>query len=102
MKRSDVFTFKAPNGVEVTGVILDTIGWYHESDELWRREHLCYAQNRLFLGSEDYTWKDKKERLLDFTVNKVIVDYCILPEYDSMLESYNDIEVAQTETTLGM
>ena len=88
MKKNDVFTFTAPNGVEVTGVILDTTGWYHDIDELWEREHLCYAQNRLFLGSEDYTCKDGKEELLDFTVTKVIVDYAILPDYDRMLEDY--------------
>ena len=102
MKKNDVFTFTAPNGVEVTGIIIDTIGWDHESDELWKREHLCYAQNKLFLGSEAYTWKDRKEKLLDFTVNKVIVDYCILPDYDTMLEAYSDHLVTLAEEQSGM
>jgi hypothetical protein len=33
---------------------------------------------------------------------EVIVDYAILPEYDEMLERYNDLEVAQTENINGM
>ena len=33
---------------------------------------------------------------------KVIVDYAILPDYDSMLERYSDIQVAQAETAMGM
>ena len=90
MKRGDIFTFTAPNGVEATAVVIDIVPCTNGvmTDTLY-----CYSQNRIFTyietgGLHKY--------------GKVIVDYAILPDYDSMLERYNDIEVAQTETTLGM
>ena len=90
MKRGDIFTFTAPNGVEATAVVIDIVPCTNGvmTDTLY-----CYSQNRIFTyietgGLHKY--------------GKVIVDYAILPDYDSMLERYNDIKVAQTETALGM
>ena len=95
MKKNDVFTFTAPNGVEVTGVVVAYMnlesyiddGWDSTTVSTW----LCYAQNRLF------TYKHKHSVLHDSWGNtraegcgeygEVIVDYAILPEYDAMLEA---------------
>lgn len=74
MKKNDVFTFTDPNGVERTGVVIAILR--DDRDDKW---YLCYAQNRLF----DYR---KIEGLLPIINN--IVDYAILPDYDSMLEEY--------------
>lgn len=109
MKKNDVFTFTAPNGVEVTGVVLDIIGrsWkYAYTDTL---KYLCYAQNRLFIGSNDVTditndalAENRKYKDSAFKQDEIIVDYAILPDYDALLERYSEIEIAQTETALGM
>lgn len=109
MKKNDVFTFIAPNGVEVTAVVLDIIGrsWkYAHTDTL---KYLCYAQNRLFTGSNDVTdmtndalAENRKYEDSVFKQDEIIVDYAILPDYDAILERYNDIEVAQAETASGM
>ena len=102
MKKSDVFTFTAPNGVEVTGVVLNK-SW---DDIHARNVYLCYAQNRLFTATTSNQWIDKMGQKVrvesSVEVKEVLVNYAVLPDYDSMLERYNDIEVAQTETTLGM
>ena len=105
MKKNDVFTFTAPNGVEVTAVVINVLG--HECGVT---RYLCYAQNRLFTGLTDSKWVDTgkvniitvgsgkyaitkeypmKERIESpLEVQEVLVDYAILPEYDSMLEEY--------------
>ena len=98
MKKNDVFTFTAPNGVEVTGIVVDIIASWYELGGLKEIVYLCYAQNRLF------TWK---EELFGSARNKsfygrVVAEYTILPDYDELLARYNDIEVAQAETQSGM
>ena len=104
MKRNDIFTFKAPNGVEVTAIVVH-VGY----PCIWGRdvrytELICYAQNRLFI----YKRKEEKNvinnlwEVATYNYDKIIVEYCTLPDYDALLDRYNDIEVAQTETTLGM
>jgi len=87
MKKNDVFTFTAPNGVEVTAVVIAQVEvifdpeTYYETIEDWI--DLCYAQNRLFT----YYRQAKK-------IREVLVDYAILPEYDSMLEEHQkDIDM---------
>ena len=113
MKKNDVFTFTAPNGVEVTAVALyqfKTVDIYPGYSNGW----ICYAQNRIITIWENFkyievplnppingaTWKQEEERSLE--LGKVIVDYAILPDYDEMLTRYNDLEVAQAETANGM
>jgi hypothetical protein len=47
MKKNDVFTFTAPNGVEVTAVVINELSYRviaGDATTTW----LCYAQNRLF------------------------------------------------------
>lgn len=101
MKKNDVFTFTAPNGVEVTAVVIASVAY--EVDYKWATERfVCYAQNRLFTYEESHCiWEFMKEELKS-KYGKVIVDYAILPDYDELLDRYNDIEVAQAETASGM
>lgn len=99
MKRGDIFAFTAPNGVEVTAIVVDSIitkgGKY---GQLKNVTHICYAQNRLFYYFENQiNYKDT-----EFKYGKIICEYCILPDCDDMLDRYNDIEVAQAETASGM
>lgn len=111
MKKNDIFTFIAPNGEEVTAIVLDII------DRSWKYaytntlKYLCYAQNRLFTGSNDVTdmtndalaeEEDRKYKDSAFKQDEIIVNYVIIPDYDRLFARYNDIEVAQTETNMGM
>lgn len=107
MKKNDVFTFTAPNGAEVTGIVVNLLTSSIEEgpcDYYEFRTWLCYAQNRLFTYMEAYgsRWPDEPEETLWTSFDKVLVDYAILPDYDDLLERYNDIEVAQAETANGM
>lgn len=99
MKKNDMFTFIAPNGVKVTAIVLDkqlkrddcilVIHWY-----------LCYAQNRLFYFVKRYFPDvDKTE----YEVGNTIVNHVIIPDYDSMLENYQhqlDMANDYTDKTL--
>lgn len=103
MKKHDIFTFKAPNGVEVTAVVV--AGVAREVDYNLQREtkrFICYAQNRLFTYEESYSIWDLMEEEPKSKYGEILIDYCILPDYDSMLERYSDIQVAQAETAMGM
>ena len=108
MRKHDVFTFTAPNGVEATAVVIAELSSsYNEMDDSIYKEFLCYAQNRLFTYAETYKRENAfTEEETIFTADKdygeVIVDYAILPDYDEMLARYNDIEEAQAETQSGM
>ena len=61
----ELIEVEMPNGSKVTAIVIETIADYL----------LCYAQNRLFLVSST-----KYER--------IIVEYCIIPEYDQLLLEY--------------
>lgn len=74
MKKNDIFTFTAPNGVEVTAVVVSIIR--DDRDDKW---YLCYTQNRLF----DYRVLSG----IDHPLIDVLVDYAILPSYDELLAS---------------
>lgn len=83
MKKNDIFTLTTPNGVEVTGVCINEVGFaVHLSTAT--TTYLCYAQNRLF------TWLIK-EHTLNHSIHeeygKILVDYAILPDYDALLKS---------------
>lgn len=79
MKKNEIFTFTAPNGVEVTAVVVHTI-FQGNAKQL----DICYAQNRLFTIVE---WEIAKDKGFNYN-GETIVDYCVLPEYDAMLENY--------------
>ena len=109
-----VFTFTAPNGVEVTAVVIDCLGTCNfeevEDSRHWDEKYLCYAQNRLFYHTE---WTQIDKVIDDDFVSscdeedwfyairyhshkvkttgssqEVLIDYCILPDYDNLLEDY--------------
>jgi hypothetical protein len=101
MKKNDVFTFTAPNGVEVTAVALyqfKAVDTYHGYSIGW----ICYAQNRIITIWEKFhfievplnppingaTYKQEEEVSLEF--GKVIVEYCIIPELDELLEKHEE------------
>lgn len=102
MKKNNIFTFTAPNGEEVTAVAIDCIS--NESNSIgctniW----LCYSQNRLFtyiIEQHDFTGFGKCDVASSAKYGKVLVDYAILPDYDELLARYNDIKVAQAETSI--
>ena len=101
MKKNDVFTFTAPNGVEVQAVV---IGILKQTNGSFTDTLICYGQNRLFtyIQHEHAGWDTKWNPIIEYRYGKVLVDYAILPDYDELLARYNDIEVAQAETQSGM
>ena len=96
MNKNEVFTFTAPNGVEVTAVALYAVTLFNGSTFIGNK-WICYAQNRLF------TMMDYKEGIKKYEepeYGEVIVDYAILPDYDSMLEEYERNLVMEQASTL--
>lgn len=115
MKKHDIFTFKAYNGVEVTAVVIDCLGICNfeqiEDSQHWDEKYLCYAQNRLFYHTEwtqidkviddDFVPANDEENDWYYAIRyhshevkttgssqEILIDYCIIPDYDAMLESY--------------
>ena len=85
MKKNEIFTFTAPNGVEVTAVVVKELSYRVMAGEA-TTQYLCYSQNRLFTYEKvEDVWH--KERPVNYKYGKVIVDYAILPDYDAMLEA---------------
>jgi hypothetical protein len=81
---NEVFTFVTHNNVKLDAVCIKRM--YHKYiDELDIVDNifLCYSQNRLF-KLHVYTTESKEYIIHDF--NQTLVDYCIIPEYDKMLE----------------
>lgn len=77
MTKKDVFTFTAPNGVEVTGVVIDVV-----ETTYFTNLYLCYAQNRLF-----YTFETIHDDYVEKRIGETIVDYAVLPAYDTILKA---------------
>lgn len=81
MKKNDIFTFTAPNGVKVKGVCLYTV--FQGSAETI---YVCYAQNRLVFMLEEYTMTDHgEEKTIKY--HDTIAEYAVIPEYDELLVS---------------
>ena len=69
-----------PNGVTITSLVLHSMG---------NNQYLCYAQNRLFIIQDD------RNTIVDYDdcgpvygetyIIEVIVEYCVIPEYDEIL-----------------
>ena len=95
MKKNDVFTFTAPNGAKVTGVVVNLLSSSIEEgkcDYFEYRTWLCYAQNRLFSYNEAYgsKWPNEPEETLWARFGNTLVDYCIIPELDDLLEKHEE------------
>lgn len=101
MKKNDVFTFTAPNGAEVTAIVVGIVSEHEENgfDESLLDNYLCYAQNRLFYYKHHYGhykefvgYYDDGPCMYDegevdkWFVGEVLIDYAILPECDAILE----------------
>lgn len=87
MNKHDVFTFTAPNGVEVTAVVIAKIAY--EVDYKWATTRfLCYAQNRLFTYEESHCIWEHMHEEPKFKYGEVIVDYAILPDFDEQLRKF--------------
>ena len=109
MKKNDVFTFTAPNGVEVTAVAIEQCGMSYERTFGLRivATWLCYGQNRLFTYFEEIRRKnactpEEEESVIKTWYGTVIVDYCILPDFDAMLKAYSDHLITLAEEQSGM
>ena len=85
MKKNDIFTFTAPNGVEVTGIALYR-NYYSENNGFTVERWLCYAQNRLVI-CEHCT--SKSIEYDNISLDEVLVDYCVIPYYDGVLEAHS-------------
>ena len=98
MKKNEIFTFTAPNGVEVTAVVVKELSYRVIAGEA-TTQYLCYSQNRLFTYEKvEDVWH--KERPVNYKYGKVIVDYAILPDYDELLQLHSSMEYPQWEQNL--
>ena len=88
MKKHEIFTFTAPNGVEVAAVVIYRRNLNRNFPNYVQYEYVAYAQNQLFTCTQ-------MERVVDrenyspcpIEYGHILVDYCIMPDYDSMLEA---------------
>lgn len=89
MEKNDVFTFTAPNGVEVIAVCLANMGLVGNMTQ-----YLCYSQNKIFTMNEFYsTWTEETGEICEnaqMDYGEVVVDYCILPDYDVALADFQN------------
>lgn len=107
MQKNEVFTFTAPNGVEVTGVVLCVDSNFHQEGAYWVN-YLCYAQNRLFYMGQKAVGKPIIESacVVGYTpefvgkleMEEIVVDYAVLPEYDALLEEAQLLNKHENET----
>ena len=72
MQNKGFIEIEMPNGVKVFAVAIKYIGEYHL---------LCYAQNRLFTIYEPNDG--------NMYYDEVVVEHCVIPEYDTMLKEYS-------------
>lgn len=110
MEPKELFTFTAPNG-EVTGIVIKQLDddYYQTLEcQYWENRYLCYAQNRLFVHKVwtqvkkeiDPKFKPSCEDEDDYlhclqyhsknvkttgSSQEVLVEYCVIPEYDELL-----------------
>ena len=89
MEKHDIFEFTASNGVVVTAVVLDKTTHYADTIDCYFATYLCYAQNRLFEVYEASDIDEETgEEIMWLYYNGIVVEYCILPEQDKILEDY--------------
>ena len=103
MEKHDIFQFTAPNGVKVIGAVIEEIKRnYNENTDQLFTQFLCYAQNRLFTYNIVYSTVTvavgqnefgddvfEEQQVADDSFGEVLVDYCILPDYDEVLKNYH-------------
>ena len=87
---NEVFTFVTHNNVKLDAVCIKRISHtFLDESDLVDNIFLCYSQNRLFklhllryLDVEEYVIKDG---------NETLVEYCIIPEYDTKLSDHASV-----------
>lgn len=94
-KSAKLFTFTAPNGEEVTAVVLKTYNAKFVESYIGVRECVAYAQNKLFTCKLTFKRKyfygcvpngEDNPVVLDRVLNvEVFVEHAILPDYDELL-----------------
>lgn len=85
MEKNEIFTFTAPNGVEVAAVVVKELSYRVIAGDA-TTQYLCYCQNRLFTYEKvEDVWH--KERPVNYKYGEILVDYAILPDYDAVLEA---------------
>ena len=94
MEKNDVFEFTAPNGIEACGVTIAKVSWRPSPEWDYESSYgittwLCYSQRRLFTIIEDFYCLSDGERR-DYHFGETLVDYCVIPELDTLL--YGDSE----------
>ena len=108
MRKNDIFTFTAPNGVEVQAIVVDETHVYHLPNEDARlHTYLCYGQNRLFYyawleGFIRHTPEEKCWEASEYSYVNKLVDYCILPNYDELLARYNNDKADSYEEAVNI
>lgn len=85
MKKKDIFKLNK-DGVESIVVVIDII-----SGTEYTAQYLCYSNNKLFILTEDsypYFDEDTDQYCANtsYMVWGTIVENCIIPEYDTILE----------------
>lgn len=89
MKKNDIFTFTAPNGAEVIGVVVAIIGG-HEDTLATYTHYLCYAKVPYADCAKTQLFKyvERDEIKSSFASCTLLVECAILPDYNRMLEDY--------------
>lgn len=92
MNKGDIIKVKTSNGVEVRAVVLDIIE--EDLGNIWSNTHILYAQNRIFKAKnmliiEEYVDEEtskliKNLRYTELEYAGIIIDYCVIPEYDNL------------------
>ena len=102
MEKGTIFQFTAPNGVEVTAVVLNVTARIDDCSDRLFCHHICYGQNRIFdyfitynrvpvvvdrneFGDDITEYQTIVE---DSTFGEILVDYCVIPAADEALEKY--------------
>jgi hypothetical protein len=92
MRKNDVFTFTAPNGAEVTAIVIDLISYESTkyNSQVYVATYLAYAQNRIFrCWTVNHFNEDNESSFVVYNPeNYILVDYCVIPECDKLLEDH--------------
>lgn len=93
MEKNDIFTFTAPNGAEVTAVVINKYdsAYFVQEESKWKASKmiLAYAQNRLILLEDNRIWLNGKY-FGNLVQARILVDYCVIPELDELLEKHEE------------
>ena len=92
MTKGSIFEFTAPNGCVVKAIVVDEILYFMGGCQVIKKL-LCYAQDRLFLWTEEdhlLVNEDNQEEweTVISQYDRVLIDYVPLPVYDDILKDY--------------